>query len=53
MLRDFLDFLGIVGSIALLIGFIWLRIKIGEWLGLYKGLDRKSSIQTLFGDENK
>jgi hypothetical protein len=51
MWREFLNVLEGIGVIAIVIGFIWLRIKTAE--PYHKGLDRKSSIQTLFGDEDK
>jgi len=50
-MKELLDIVGIFVSLVFVAGYIWLRIKSAEQY--VEGLDRKSDIQTLFGDEDK
>ena len=48
-MRTVLNVIEIIVGVALMVGVIWLKFKMVE--RSFPGLDRKSNIQTLFGDD--
>lgn len=48
-MKDLLTFAEAIVGLILAVGVVWAKIKMAERLN--PGLDRKSSIQTLFGDQ--
>ena len=48
-MRTALNVIEVIVGVALIVGMIWLKFKMAE--RSFPGLDRKSNIQTLFGDD--